>query len=221
MSRAFAGGEESGAGRRRPGPIQRQRSAETRERVIRAAVDCIAEVGLQRTTAARIVERSGVSWGGIQHQFGDKGAIFDAVLEHVLQEFKNELAGFSTRATSLSGRVRALVDAAWNLIADPTYRAFREILRHHRASEAENAASERFTAQVTRTLDGIGRELFAEVRPPAPTLDLVHSLLFATLNGIAEQREYAGAPEELVKRERAVLCDTLLHLLDPAAERGA
>jgi hypothetical protein len=59
------------------------------------------------------------------------------------------------------------------------------------------------------------------VQPPASTLNLVHSLLFATLNGIAEQREYAGAPQELVKRQRAVLCDTLLRLLDPAAERGA
>ena len=98
--------------RRGPGPVQRQRSEEKRERVIRAAIECIAEEGLQRATAERIAARSGVSWGGIQHQFGDKTGILDAVLEQLLRDLRDQVEQFSTRATSIEGRVRALVDAA-------------------------------------------------------------------------------------------------------------
>ena len=97
--------------------------------MVRAATELIAAEGLSRATALRIAERADVSWGGVQHQFGDKHAILDAVLEHVLGEFEVRVTRFSTRATSLEGRVDAWVDASWALHCDPTYQAFREVMR--------------------------------------------------------------------------------------------
>ncbi|NIV48010.1 MAG: TetR family transcriptional regulator, partial [Gammaproteobacteria bacterium] len=60
---------------------QAERSALTRETVIQAVVDCIVEEGINAATAARIAERSGVTWGAIVHQFGDKDSLLLAVVE--------------------------------------------------------------------------------------------------------------------------------------------
>ena len=91
--------------RRSAGPRQQQKSSETRRKVIQAAIGCIAESGVKRATAMRIAERAGVSWGAIQHQFGDKAAILDAVLQQVLGEFSSTLAGVSPARDSLKARL--------------------------------------------------------------------------------------------------------------------
>jgi len=195
--------------RRGPGPVQRQRSEEKRERVIRAAIECIAEEGLQQATAGRIVERSGISWGGIQHQFGDKTGILDAVLDQLLRDLRDQVEQFSTRATSIEGRVRALVDAAWNLLRDPTYQAFREVMRGHTPSAGVRLDSEALLQQVGLSLLELCGELFPERRGSHKTLSLVGVILFATLSGMAEQQQYAVLEDSLTSRQLAILRETL------------
>lgn len=204
--------------RRAPGPVQSQRSAQTREKVILAALECISEEGFRSATGANIAARSGISWGGIQHQFGGKEAIFDAVLEHVLKQFGEELAGFSTRATSIRGRVRAFVDAAWNLISNPGYRAFREIVKNevrekNRTEAGGRDPRARFVAEVARTVDVASRALFGPMGRRKSSLDLLSLVLFSTLNGIAEQRDFADIDDVLVRRQLALLCETVERLL--------
>jgi len=203
--------------RRGPGPVQRQRSGEKRERVIRAAIECIAEEGLQRATAGRIAERSGISWGGIQHQFGDKTGILDAVLEQLLRDLRDQVEQFSTRATSIDGRVRALVDAAWNLLRDPAYQAFREVMRNHALSARVKLDSEALLQQVGVALLEMCGELFPERRSSHKTLSLVSAILFATLSGMAEQQRYAVLEDSLTNRQLAVLRETLERVISVEA----
>ena len=71
---------------RAPAPARERRShaertAETRCRVMAAVVESIADVGYQKTTSAEIARRAGVTWGAVQHHFGDKDGILMAVLE--------------------------------------------------------------------------------------------------------------------------------------------
>lgn len=207
--------EIRGAGRRRrgPGPVQRRRSAETREKVIRAAIGCIAEEGFRRATTTRIAKRAGVSRGAMQHQFADRAAILDEVLERVLREFRAQLASFSTRATSLGARAGALVDASWNLIREPTYRAYREILRNHPLPGAESLAPEHVVRQVTAAVETTIVELFADLRPSKRTVGLVSAVLFATLNGVDEQQHLAHYPSSVTRTQLSVLRDTILRLV--------
>jgi AcrR family transcriptional regulator len=210
-------------GSRGPGPGQRRRSAETRERVIAGVIELIAEHGMGGVTASGIARASGVSWGGVQHQFGDKAAILDAVLEHVLERFGAGVAGFSTRASSLDGRVRALVDTTWALLGDPAYQAFREILRSQPVARASGIRPQQVMGQVTSVLVSVETELFADLAPPVTTLDLVNTVLFATLSGMAEQVRYADYPEAMTRRQLAALRETLIRLLveDPTAGPGS
>lgn len=69
--------------------MQRAASSNSRERVIRAAIKLIADEGLERPTVIKIEKAPGVSWGGIQHQFGGKADILKSVLEQVMADFQS------------------------------------------------------------------------------------------------------------------------------------
>ena len=201
-------------GRRRPsGPVQERKSRKTRQRVIRAAIECISESGFKHATTTRIAERAGISWGGIQHQFGAKAAILDAVLQELLGEFTAELAGISPARDSLNARVAALVHGAWALMCNPAYQAFREILRHRPEPAGFPMSSEEIMGRVNEAVDGVCAQLFGDLDLPPARIDLIKLFVFATLSGMAEQRRFTGLPEAATEQQLALLQRTVRGLI--------
>jgi AcrR family transcriptional regulator len=204
---------------RGPGPVQRARSRETQERVIHAAIELIATEGLARATGPRIAERSGVSWGGIQHQFGDKAAILEAVLQELLGNFEREVERFSTRATSVEGRVRALVAASWDLLRDPTYQAFREVMRNV-GRDGDGLEPDKLLQRVAGTLNRLAEGLFRELEPAPDRRELVNVILFATLSGMAEQQRYSVLGAATTERQLKALRRSLVSVVAEGLRRG-
>lgn len=60
---------------------QRERVAETSERLLHAAIELIAEQGFERTTALQIGERAGMSKDMVRVRYGSKEALLEALLE--------------------------------------------------------------------------------------------------------------------------------------------
>ena len=96
-----------------PRPPQRvrrshaERTAATRRKVIDAVLEAIGEVGYQRTTGTEIARRAGVSWGAVQHHFGDKNGILAAALEESYHRFEAALGEAPDPAAPLESRVDA------------------------------------------------------------------------------------------------------------------
>jgi AcrR family transcriptional regulator len=63
------------------------RSEKTRNAAIRAALAIIARDGPGRLTLDAIARESGISKGGLMHQFRTKEAVIKALLEHQIQHF--------------------------------------------------------------------------------------------------------------------------------------
>ena len=118
-----------GSARARPRRSHAERTAATRERVMAAVVASMAEVGYRKTTAAEIARRAGVTWGAVQHHFGDKDGILAAVLADTFARFAERL-GDPPAGAGLGVRVGRFVDRAWEHFASPHYRTTFEILRH-------------------------------------------------------------------------------------------
>ena len=93
-----------------------------------AVVESIAEVGYQKTTATRIAQRAGLSWGAVQHHFGDKDGILMAVLEDSFKHFAEVLRGVPGTGLDLEARVSLFVDRSWEHFSAPRYRSTFEIL---------------------------------------------------------------------------------------------
>ncbi|ARP71624.1 TetR/AcrR family transcriptional regulator [Streptomyces pluripotens] len=100
---------------------KQDRSRATRQRLLEAAVSCLAEHGWAGSTVAVVAERAGVSRGAAQHHFPTREDLFTAAVEYVAEERSTAL-----RALFPQGAVedrRAIVAALVDLYTGPLFRA--------------------------------------------------------------------------------------------------
>lgn len=86
---------------------QADRSAATRDALVTAARRLFAEQGFAEVPTDAIVAAAGVTRGALYHQFADKTALFDAVLERVEADIARRLAE-DTAAAGITDPVEAL-----------------------------------------------------------------------------------------------------------------
>jgi AcrR family transcriptional regulator len=193
---------------------QEERSAETRARVIQGATECVAELGFAGATMSAISKRAGVTWGAIQHQFGDKDTILDAVLEASLAALEADLAetAASTDAT-VEARVKAFVDRAASQLRGPGYRAFVEIqLGRGRRRETANQGEASWGEHVAEALERSWRAGFGDLGLPARNVRVAGRFGFMVLSGIAAE-SMLFPDVDFSKQHLAILHETLIRLL--------
>lgn len=99
---------------------KQDRSRATRQRLLEAAVACLAEHGWAGSTVSVVAERAGVSRGAAQHHFPTREDLFTAAVEYVAEERSTALrALFPEGAADRRDVVAALVD----LYTGPLFRA--------------------------------------------------------------------------------------------------
>jgi AcrR family transcriptional regulator len=200
------------ASRRPRRRTQSERSALTREKVIQAVVECIVEEGLPNTTAARIAQRSGVTWGAIVHQFGDKDSVLLAVMERSFESLSENLQeSLAKGPMSVRDRVSLLVDETWKRFNDPSFHAFLEIVLHGRTAGEGKLKSRREDMIVALTKQ-IWSDLFGDLDVASNTVDTARKLTFATLLGMAIQA-MIGPRKPHFTRELETLKENVLHML--------
>ncbi|BCL28813.1 TetR/AcrR family transcriptional regulator [Streptomyces aurantiacus] len=99
---------------------KQDRSRATRQRLLEAAVACLAAHGWAGSTVSVVAERAGVSRGAAQHHFPTREDLFTAAVEYVGEERSTVLrALFPEGAADRRAVVTALVD----LYTGPLFRA--------------------------------------------------------------------------------------------------
>jgi len=188
---------------------QAARTAATRERIVRAVVESIAEIGFQKTTANEITRRAGVTWGAVQHHFGGKGGILAAVLEESFERFAARLAEVPTNGASLADRVSAFVDIAWAHFGSPDYRSTFEILLNYTRDADEDEVpiweSEMFSAW-----NRVWSKIFADVSLPRRKTVALQAFSISVVSGMAALALLRRAVEPVHGAELDLLKRTLV-----------
>jgi len=193
---------------------QAERTARTRERILAAVVDSIAEVGFGRTTANEIARRAGVTWGAVQHHFGAKDGILEAVLADSFERFVRRLEDVPTEGP-LEQRVRGFVDRAWQHFSSPHYRSTLEILLHLSPAPSEGAG---WQGGMVEALNRIWQRLFAAEALPPRRVAMLQRYAVSVLSGLSSLEMLDGRPHSRAA-ELALLERTLVEELSGAAER--
>ncbi|HCA87030.1 MAG TPA: TetR family transcriptional regulator [Streptomyces sp.] len=121
---------------------QQDRSRATRQRLLEAAVACLAERGWSGSTVTVVAERAGVSRGAAQHHFPTREDLFTAAVEHVAEQRSDALravlaepvlaealpaepapAPVPERTAPERSRTHAVVEAVVALYTGPLFRA--------------------------------------------------------------------------------------------------
>lgn len=199
---------------RAPRPARRshaERTAETRRRVTAAVVESLAEVGYPRTTGAEIARRAGVSWGAIQHHFGDKNGILAAALQDSFDRFAAILGAPPDSGVALEMRVSEFVDRAWRHFASDHYRSMFQILLNL-PPEVKSSWAFQSVIQAWRE---IWRRFFPEIPRGEREADDLMRYAISALSGLATFAILEGGDERAVQRGLALLKRTLVQELEP------
>ena len=103
--------------------LRDERTRHSRDRILRAAADLIAERGYQQTSLVDVASRSGVSRGSIPWHFGDKQGLLEAVVEQLREDWEAAL-----RARPLGHGVDGAADIARLATTAVRSRATRQML---------------------------------------------------------------------------------------------
>jgi AcrR family transcriptional regulator len=102
---------------------QQDRSRATRQRLLEAAIECLADVGWSGSTVAVVAERAGVSRGAAQHHFPTREDLVTSAVEYVSQERLAQLRSHAADLPAGPGRTQAVVDMIEQCYTGPVFRA--------------------------------------------------------------------------------------------------
>ena len=167
---------------RRP---QAERSADTRGKLIQAAIVCLNRTGYSATTVSTVAEEAGVSRGAMTHQFPAKTDLMLAVVESVFQEdaafYNRTIEAMDPRAFLLG-----LPEMMWGVISRPAGIAVIEIML---ASRSEPELGEQLRELQSRIDAGAhkwsGDRVRAAGLKPHPDGAEIHEIFVAAVRGLA------------------------------------
>jgi len=110
--------------------LQEERSAETRKRLLEAAIACLNERGYTGTTTTEIAGRAGVSRGAQVHHFRHKEELVIGALEHICSRRLAELE-YAFEELPIGGlefRLGTMIDLMWTAFRGPSFYAWLELL---------------------------------------------------------------------------------------------
>ncbi|MGA0571317.1 TetR/AcrR family transcriptional regulator [Variovorax sp. VNK109] len=148
--------------RKNPRPTQEERSGATRERLISATIDCIAEKGFAGATSAEISARAGVSSGARVHHFKAKLDLVVAAVVYTYEQAAVESVRAATSAAAKADPLRAFIDDSYRFYSGPRYLTQHEVINVGRTApeimEAVRPAANAFRVAVNAAwLDAFGR----------------------------------------------------------------
>lgn len=184
---------------------KQDRSRATRQRLLEAAVACLAESGWAGSTVSVVAERAGVSRGAAQHHFPTREDLFTAAVEYVAEQRSTALRALP--AQDRGAVVAALVD----LYTGPLFRA---ALHLWVAASNEPQLGSRVTeleARVGRETHRIAVQLLGADESRPGVRETVQGLLdMARGLGLANLLTDDAARRERVVREWAKLVEGAL-----------
>ncbi|MFG2501772.1 TetR/AcrR family transcriptional regulator [Streptomyces sp. NPDC048441] len=184
---------------------KQDRSRATRQRLLEAAVACLAESGWAGSTVSVVAERAGVSRGAAQHHFPTREDLFTAAVEYVAEQR-------STALRELPAQDRASVVAA--LVDLYTGPLFRAALHLWVAASNEPQLGSRVTeleARVGRETHRIAVRLLAADESRPGVRETIQGLLdMARGLGLANLLTDDGARRERVVAQWTVLVEGAL-----------
>jgi AcrR family transcriptional regulator len=187
-----------------------ERGRATRDRLIAAARELFGARGYDGTSIEAVLESAGVARGALYHHFPTKEALFDAVLDQVVADVAEAVAGAARAAPDPVASLRAGCTEWLRMALDPAVQ--RIVLLDPPAVVGWSRWRE---IDEQHTLGGLrtSLELIArEGRLPAGNVDLLAHMVLAAVNEAALMIARAEDPEQALRQGREAV-DTLLDRL--------
>jgi AcrR family transcriptional regulator len=196
---------------------QEERSAETRERLIRAAIECIREHGYSATRTSEIASRAGVTRGALQHHFPSKPDLLLGVVSFVAEEIFDHLKTAREEKGPLPDRVRSTLRHLWEVYSSPEYHATTDILSAMRSDPDLHETLMPYSMQIEEVFSEWWTSYFSDVGVPVDRIEVTRLLVRNALRGMSIESDFPPRPPEFYEKELALLCELVTISLQGAS----
>jgi AcrR family transcriptional regulator len=195
---------------RRPQAVRR---AETRLRLLDAAIACLVELGSARTTTPEICARAGVSQGALFKHFASKAELVSAAAEHLFASLVRDYRAAFAARTGERDRAAAAVEVLAGIFRQPRLAAAFEL---YVAARTDPELAARLAPVAARHAENLRREaraLFPDAARAHPDFEAVVDVAVAALQGEAIAPTLADPARDermratLTRLARSVLAD--------------
>ncbi|GHJ39876.1 TetR/AcrR family transcriptional regulator [Streptomyces sp. TS71-3] len=187
---------------------KQDRSRLTRQRLLEAAVTCLAAHGWAGSTVAVVAERAGVSRGAAQHHFPTREDLFTAAVEYVAEQRSSALRALFPDGTHDR---RAVVAALVDLFTGPLFKAALQLWTAAAHEDLLRVRVTELEARVGRDTHRIAVELLGVDESVPGARETVQGLLdMARGLGLAALLTDDTPRRERVVRQWAALLDEAL-----------
>ena len=169
----------------RPRLTQDEKTAETRRRLLDAAIVCLIDRGYANTTTSEIAERAGLSRGAQLYHFPKKEELLTSALEHLFELKFGEIKEKVGRLTNENDRRATAIDMLWEISNGRLTTAWIELVVASRTDaylrESVTAANARVEELINRSFE----ELFPRTDDASPHYEVIPHIVCLTLEAMA------------------------------------
>jgi AcrR family transcriptional regulator len=169
----------------KPRLTQEEKTAETRRRLLDAAISCLIERGYANTTTSEIAERAGLSRGAQLYHFPKKEELLTSSVEHLFELVVGEMKEKVGRLTDEDDRRSMAIDLFWEMTNGPLTTAFIELVVASRTDaylrESVAAANDRAAQFIEQSF----KELFPRPDSANPDYELIPQIVALILEAMA------------------------------------
>jgi AcrR family transcriptional regulator len=163
------------------------RSAETRGRLIEAALDHLHHHGYARTATADIAVAAGVSRGALTHHFASKDDLVAEAVDHELKQATREIASLAEEVSAGRLDLDAFLDRLWAMFSGRLFLITLEHVTEARHNEALHDKLVPLVKAFHGALDGIWRTFFRTSGLPEAEIGAALNATLCLLRGMGVQ----------------------------------
>lgn len=164
---------------------QDEKSAETRRRLLDAAILCLIDRGYANTTGSEIAERAGLSRGAQLYHFPTKEELLTKAVEHLFELMFNDMRE-KVRGISRDIDRRSLaIDFIWEMANSPLYHAWLELMIASRTDAYLRDSIRAVNTRITEFVHKTFQDLFQPAVSDIPGLDMFPVMVVFMMEGLA------------------------------------
>jgi len=187
---------------------QDERTAQTRVRVLDAALACLVDLGYAGTTTTAVAERARVSRGAQLHHFRTRAALVAAAVQHLYAGLTADYEKAFANLSPGADRVSAAIDLLWETFQDPRLAAVLELFVAGRTDRELREQLAPVAFRHRERVTELARAYFPAAREMERKFEGLLALVLYALQGMAV--------EQLVERDEAGARRALLQLKEIA-----
>jgi AcrR family transcriptional regulator len=186
--------------RKRVRATQAEKAAQSRRRLLDAAVSCLIDSGYSRTSTSEIAQRAGLSRGSQIYHFPKKEELLTSAMEYLVELMLSQLREHLQHISDNSDRWTALLDRLWKMHEGPLFFAWLELVVASRTDPKLRKALVPVNRRLNQHIEKTFRGLFKPLREMPRDFTLMPFLTFFMMFGMAVERtigDFSRADEVL------------------------